>query len=294
MAEGRGRPQIWPMRVLYLEGDGAAGRYLSGTFRKMGVDHHLTLPGESLPQSLSGFQAVVISNFPRLLIQEAEVALAQAVALAGMGLLMVGGPHAFGRGGYVDGALAALLPVETRQGDDRRRLSGGAMVEVKRPQHPLLRSLRFGEPLSVMGFNRLRRRPGTSELLSARAIAHVDATGVQLAAKSAPLLVVRESVDGVSGRTAALATSLSPPWSGGLTEWGERRLSIDAQTEVGEGYAVFVLNLMRWLCGEEVLFRGEAPSVEAPGELLSDVSPEVRAATPTSEGDLSDPPTPIW
>lgn len=282
------------MRVLYLEGDGAAGRYLGGTFRKMGVDHHLTLPGESPPQSLGGFQAVIVSNFPRLLIQEAEATIAQAVARAGMGLLMVGGPHAFGRGGYVEDALAALLPVETRAGDDRRRLSGGALVEVRRPRHPLLRSLRFDEPLSVMGFNRLRRRAGTTELLSARAIARVDAAGVHLAAQGAPLLVVRESADGVSGRVAALATSLSPPWSGGLTEWGARRLSIDAQTEVGEGYAVFVLNLVRWLCGEEVLFRGEEQTVEAPGQRLDEMSPEVRANRPRPERELSDPPAPTW
>ncbi len=283
------------MRVLYLEGDGAAVRYLSGTFRKMGIDHRLVLPGEALPDSLSEFQAVVISNFPRLLLQEAEPLLVQAITQSGLGLLMVGGPHSFGRGGYAESALSALLPVELKQGDDRVRAAGGVLLEVKLPHHPLLRGLQFREPLTVIGHNRFRRRKATGELLGGRALERGGLTGLHLSRDSAPMLVVRESIDGAMGRTAALATGLAPPWSGGLTEWGARRLSIDSQTEVGEGYAVFVLNLMRWLCGEEVLFRGSGDWKDVPEELLGDAPPVVRAfprASCPPGAKLSAPPCP--
>lgn len=266
------------MRVLYLEGDGSAVRYLAGTFRKMGVDHRLVLPGEALPHSLGEFQAVVVSGFPRILVQEAEPLLVQAITQSGLGLLMVGGPQSFGRGGYAESALATLLPVDLEPGDDRVRSAAGGLIEAKLPHHPLLRGLRFREPLTVIGHNRLRRRKASSELLGARAITRAGPAGIHLDRDSAPMLVVRESIDGAMGRTAALATSLAPPWSGGLTEWGTRRLSIDAQTEVGEGYAVFVLNLMRWLCGEEVLFRGGGDWKEMPEELLVESPPVVRAA----------------
>lgn len=272
------------MRVLYLEGDGTAVRYLSGTFRKMGVDHQLVLPGEALPHSLSEFQAVVISDFPRLLLQEAEPLLVQAITQSGLGLLMVGGPHSFGRGGYAESALAALLPIDLQAGDDRACSASGVLLEVKLPHHPLLRGLQFREPLTAIGHNRFRRRRSSSELLSARALMRGGPAGFSLSRDSAPMLVVRESIDGATGRTAALATSLAPPWSGGLTEWGARRLSIDSQTDVGEGYAMFVLNLIRWLCGEEVLFRGNEDWKDLPEELLSETPPVVRATRQAQAG----------
>jgi hypothetical protein len=256
-------------------------RYLSGTFHKMGVDHRAILPGEPLPRSLSDFQAVVISNYPRLLLQELEPLIVQASAQAGAGLLMAGGPNSFGRGGYADSALAALLPVELTQGDDRVRAAGGVFLEVKLPHHPLLRGLDLREPLTIVGHNRFQRCALSSEILCGRAFERRGRSGWQVSEESLPMLVVRESVDGAMGRGAALATSFGPPWSGGLTEWGatRHRLAIDAQAhlEVGEGYAVFVLNLMRWLCGEKVLFRGHEGWGELPEEFLADGAPVVRA-----------------
>jgi hypothetical protein len=69
-----------------------------------------------------------------------------------------------------------------------------------------------------------------------------------------PLLVLQEA-DGTRGRVATLATSLSPPWSGGLTGWGERLLEIGGGDQVGDRYATLVMNLVRWVAGEETLRR---------------------------------------
>ena len=266
------------MRVLCLEGEGAAVRYLSGTLRRMGVDHRSIRPGEPLPRARGDLQAVVISDFPRLLLQELEPLIVQAFTLCGLGLLMAGGPLSFGRGGYAGTAIEALLPAELAPGDDRVIAVAGALVEAATPRHPLLRGLSLDEPLAIVGHNRLTARAPASVLLASRAIERAGTSGVRLSRKPWPLLLVRESIDGAMGRSAALATGLVPPWSGGLTEWGRALLSIDGQVEVGADYAAFVLNLVRWLCGEKVLFReGDAFWTELPEALLEGRQPVIRA-----------------
>ena len=240
------------MRVLYLEGDPNAPRYVSGTLSVMGVAHTLVTPGGVLPRELSSYQAVVISDFGTRDLGALGRLIAQGVRADGLGLLMIGGWKSFGRGGYASTELGELLPVQIEHGDDREPCPAGMLVEPA-GNHPILRGLPLELPVVICGRNRVTARPRSTTVLCGRALTSTP-TGVQCSHERAPLLVVREAV-GTGGRTAAYAGDLAPHWSGGLTDWGNRFLPLEGDDEVGDGYATLVMNLVRWVAGEDTVRR---------------------------------------
>jgi uncharacterized membrane protein len=237
------------MKILCLEGDPNGITYVSGTLARMGVVHEIVRPGDALPREVSRFQAFVLSDFPSSALAEVGRLVERGVR-EGLGLLMVGGCRSFGRGGYARSALAPLLPVDMTDGDDRCPAPLGLVLEPAL-DHPILRDLPWARPPSVAGYNRVAAREQTTTVLLGRAV-ETSASGIGLAESRVPLLVVKEASER-AGRTAALATSLCPPWSGGFTEWGEKRLAVSDTRDVGEDYATFVMNLIRWVAGEATL-----------------------------------------
>ncbi len=251
------------MRVLFFEGDPNGVRYVSGTLTRMGVAQEIVRPGALLPRELSRFQAVLFSGFPARHMSEIEPLLARAACEGGLGLLMIGGPRSFGRGGYAGTRLGNLFPVELEPGDDRALAPGGVVLSPA-GAHPVLRGLDFSRPVAVCGYHRLTpRKPATTVLVGHAVEGGPEA--VHLSTSRAPLLVLRES-EGLEGRRAALALDLAPPWSGGLTAWGERSLALGDDEEVHDQYATFIMNLVRWVAGEETL-RVDPPTWEAIGPL---------------------------
>ncbi len=238
------------MKVLYFEGDSTAPRYVSGTLTRLGVAHELVRPGAGLPHDLSRFQAALLSDFPFRHLAEIEPLLVRAAAEGGLGLLMIGGWKSFGQGGYAGTRLSGLLPVETEHGDDRVNVPGGAVL-APAASHPIMRGLDFSRPVVICGYNRVLPRPSTTTVLVGRSIAG-NPQAVHLSEARAPLLVVREGA-GQGGRAAALTTGLSPHWSGGLTDWGDRRIALTDDDEVGDQYATFLMNVVRWVAGEQTV-----------------------------------------
>jgi hypothetical protein len=257
------------MKVLFFEGDPNGVRYVSGTLTRMGVAQELVRPGAPLPRDLSRFQAALISGFPARHYLEIEPLLASAACEGGLGLLMIGGARSFGRGGYSGTRLGKLLPVELEPGDDRVLAPGGVAISPV-VHHPIVRGLDFSSPVVICGYNRLVARKPSTTVLAGRTL-EGEAGEVYLAPARIPLLVVREG-EGQGGRCAALALDLSPPWSGGLTAWGGRPLSLGDEEEVGDQYATFVMNLVRWVAGEETL-RIDPPTWEAMGPIPLDAPP---------------------
>jgi uncharacterized membrane protein len=246
------------MKVLYFEGDPNAPRYISGTLTRLGVAHELVRPGAGLPHDLSRFQAALLSDFPFRHLAEIEPLLVRAASEGGLGLLMIGGCKSFGHGGYAGTRLSALLPVESEHGDDRVNAPGGVVL-APAVAHPIVRGLDFSRPVVVCGYNRVVPRSPTTTVLVGRTIAG-GPHAVHLLEARAPLLVVREGA-GPQGRAAALATDLAPHWSGGLTDWGDHRIAL-AEDEVGDQYATFLMNLVRWVAGEQTV-RLAPPSWDA-------------------------------
>ncbi len=111
-----GRP-----RVLYVEGDGT-GAHLAHALETAELDVEVRSP-RAFPTSsgeLSAFDFIVLSDTPADAISSAQQGLVERyVTREGGGLLMAGGPHAFGLGGWEGTRLERILPV--RMDPERRR-----------------------------------------------------------------------------------------------------------------------------------------------------------------------------
>jgi Ca-activated chloride channel homolog len=112
-----GRP-----RVLYLEQE-RAGEF-AALLRSAGFDVDVR---QTPPPELSGYDFCVLSDQPADALSPGFVRSLSSYLQAGGGLLVAGGEHAFGPGGYHGTALERLLPV-TLQGGDARNEASLALV----------------------------------------------------------------------------------------------------------------------------------------------------------------------
>jgi uncharacterized membrane protein len=227
-----------PLRVLYLEGDAAAPKYVRAA---LSTDAFRLIEPAADTDAVPSFDVAILSDLPYARLGRArEEALIERL-MDGAGLLMVGGWNSFGRGLYANSQLAEHLPVRIESSDDRINLAGGAVV---RPaaSHPLIEGFSFDPPPMIAGFNRLHPRRGAQTLLEAWRVAGVQPDGLRLAATADPLLMASET----TGRVLALATDLAPHWSGGWTDWGDRMLRFADHTEIGNDYVAFLQRLVLW------------------------------------------------
>lgn len=212
--------------------------------------------------------------------------IARCVEIEGSGLLMIGGWESFhGRlGEYHRSALADALPVVMAESDDRRNWPLSVILRTVK-NHPIVDGLPWNSPPGIGGYNAITPKQDAELLLEGiRIDLHVlgdDVDDEGDAPQAAPAAsrgvgfipgrrIVVPMVDGESiavrpieqipmlvvghygeGRTAAFASDVAPHWVGGFVDWGPERLSepIGAEgefIEVGENYAKFWRNLVRW------------------------------------------------
>ena len=118
----------------------------------------------------------------------------------------------------------------------------------KRADHPILDDLPFHEPPCIGGYNRVAAKPGTEVLLEAvryRTRKQGDTCGFVEAGRDVLLAVGGYG----AGATAAFCSDAAPHWVGGFVDWGQGRVAGEIsgiQVEVGELYARFFNNLIRW------------------------------------------------
>lgn len=102
-----------PSKVLYVEADKASTR-LGPALREEGLQVEEMTP-ESLPANLAFYQAydaMVFSNVSALQLGAENMKVIEAaVRDLGIGLVMIGGPDAFGAGGFLDTPIEKALPV---------------------------------------------------------------------------------------------------------------------------------------------------------------------------------------
>jgi uncharacterized membrane protein len=270
---------------LYLGDDDItrAAAYLCGvmTYYHLPFEHVDSSAG--LPDHFSStrYDAYIISDYPRTNFQTGQLERIRDSVAQGAGLLMIGGWESFhGQlGEYHKSVLAEVLPVEMLQCDDRCNFSQGAMV-LKHHDHPIFDGLTWARPPVIGGLNQFTAKPESNLLLKAVTadiqvvneyevvncnnsvfnyicrpveerfsllLPGGDAMFLTLT-EIFPLLVVGQYG---KGRTAALATDAAPQWVGGLVDWGKQRisqkLSNGNRVEVGEDYARFFAQLVRWV-----------------------------------------------
>jgi len=112
-----------PPRVLVVAADPAESDPLQGALQAAGLAVETSTPGAlaSDPAGLAGYAAVVLVDTPaQSLSPRALAALQSYVRDLGGGLVAVGGPHAYGVGGWYDTPLEEILPVEMVVRDPER------------------------------------------------------------------------------------------------------------------------------------------------------------------------------
>lgn len=245
-----------PPHVLYC-GDtslDSAAAYLAGLMTDWGWDFTYIpsdqrLADNDIPQNCSLF---IFSDFPAEQIDADLQKLIVDRVQEGAGLLMLGGWESYhGLGGNWDGTpIAAALPVNIDNQDDRRNCDQPVLVCPTGPVHPITEGLPWASrPPLIGGYNAITVKADSHKLLDA-ALFEVSLNGdiPDLREQSRePLLVVGRHG---SGRTAALATDVAPHWIGPMVDWGTDRVTACAdgagEVEVGNLYAAFFRNLLSW------------------------------------------------
>ncbi|MFZ5476477.1 MAG: glutamine amidotransferase [Myxococcota bacterium] len=228
------------MRVLYVEGDPSAPRWIAGALRVSGHAVDRVVRADPLPWHYD-HDVIVLSDTPAAELEHFVPTVRDAVT-RGRGLLVVGGPRSLGHGGWARSGLAEVLPVAIADADDRVEAPQGVLL-APTATHPTTQGLPFDRPPVIAGYNRLA--PRGEVLLEGHPLV-AGPGAVRLAEARVPLLAV-----GVAaiGRVAVLATDLAPPWSGGWTGWGGRRVTVGEHEEAGDAWVRFVDQLVRWLAG---------------------------------------------
>jgi uncharacterized membrane protein len=120
-------------RVLFVSNvEGQQGQLLPQTLRKAGIELEV-VPPSGLPVEMARLQrydAVVLQNVPaeQVTVPQQRM-LAKYVNDLGGGLVKIGGPEAFGAGGWNNTPVARVLPVETEI-PSQKVLPSGALVLV--------------------------------------------------------------------------------------------------------------------------------------------------------------------
>lgn len=221
--------------------------------------------GSAFPKTaaeLLAYDALVLSNVPHAALSEEVLGwVDEWIGKRGGGILMAGGPRAFGAGSWAGTTVERMLPVEFAGSPDWDAVPSvpeptGAdlhpvwkLFEDERATRTALRAL----PESVGRNNWLRVKPQSGTLL-----------GAQKGGAATPLLAVGAYG---RGRTMALATPLSAAWAPQFARtWGE----------AGDNrhYARFARNLVYWLTedsaiGRRRLVAGTDKRYYRPGETIS-------------------------
>jgi Ca-activated chloride channel family protein len=102
-------------RILVLAGNAAVAEELVGALRAEGQNVDSIVP-EALPTDFAGlvtYDSIVVVDVPRLRFNDRQLAALQVyVRDLGRGVVMVGGPNAYGAGGYTKTPMEELLPVD--------------------------------------------------------------------------------------------------------------------------------------------------------------------------------------
>lgn len=243
--------------ILYC-GDTAlreAGSYLAG------VMAHFSIPFDYLASNqrfheeflLRAYRGIILSDYPANNFTPSQLVRLMEKVRQGMGFLMIGGWASFTGANreYTETVLRELLPVIMQERDDRVNSWQPCVIE-KKKDHAIVDALPFDRfSPSVGGFNRFQAKSGSETILTVRQVGvsrKEDKLVFGASLDSDPLLVI--SNFGL-GRVCAFASDVAPHWVGGLVDWGDSRISARAegagQREVGNWYAAFFGNLIRWV-----------------------------------------------
>ncbi|HET6424173.1 MAG TPA: glutamine amidotransferase [Planctomycetaceae bacterium] len=248
---------MMPGPILYC-GDtdltSAAG-YLAGLMTSWGMPFEYVRSNEAIeePRLSQAYSLIILSDYPAAMMPlSTQESLIDQVE-AGAGLLMIGGWESFqGSGGDWDQTLVAdALPVIIGAEDDRLNFDQGAYLR-EAVATAVTAGLPWRErPPLIGGMNRLRAKPDTQTVMEALPLGtRFDAAGQleMTTLNPIPALVLGQCE---KGKTAAFGSDVAPHWVGGFVDWGNERVTAQANSagsiEVGNWYAQFWRQLLESL-----------------------------------------------
>jgi len=225
-----------------------SARYLYGVLKHLGYTLNYVPSRHPLTdqQLNKHYGAIILSDYPSARISPAAQKRILQRVTDGTGLLMIGGWGSFHGydGNYHCSKLTKALPVRCLSRDDRVNCSTGGIILAKSDWKSQFKSLEFNKGPLIGGYNQVVRKPGSRILLTVRDI-KINLPQISLASKEYPLLVT-----GCFGKgyTACYMSDLAPHWSGGIVDWGQRKIRIDNVAghfmEVGRNYIEFIQALV--------------------------------------------------
>ena len=223
--------------------------YLGGVMSHAGIAFDYIPMNDRFPEEMleHDYRLFVLSDYPSGNFRPEALRKIASRVEKGASLLMVGGWESFHGliGNYQSSALAAALPVECLDEDDRINWCQGLVPEVT-AQHPILHGLPWDAPPVVCGCNRVRAKKGATVVLSLRKL-RIEGGSLSRDREPLPLLVVGSHG---TGRIGAFTSDFAPHWVGGLVDWGPERVRAQAPggraVEVGNHYVAFIRNLLVW------------------------------------------------
>ena len=199
------------------------------------------------------YDLLIISDYPAHNFSAKQIEVIVRKIEIGMAFLMIGGWESFtGAGGdYNNTLFAEVLPVIMKTKDDRVNFSSPCLI-AKENDHEIIEKLPFEDDVpAIGGLNELTVKKDALNILSAVKYS-VKKKGKKInlnQQKKYPLLVVGEYS---LGKTAAFASDVAPHWVGPFVDWGTKRIKAIADgaeaIEIGNLYAEFFANLIKWLC----------------------------------------------
>ncbi len=240
-------------KIVYM-GDGAspgAASYLIGIMTHYKFDF-IHVPSATRPpvEIFNGEASLfVLSDYSSSNFSEDEMIELCDCIKNGAGVLMIGGWSTYHglNGNWDTTPLAELLPVEISPIDDRKNCPQPVLIK-KVADHKVVDDLSFVEPPTIGGYNEFSIKDNGKTILEGEMfLVSYEAGEAEFTSNGTfPLLVVSE---GAGFKAACFATDVAPHWVGGLVDWGEHRITAKFDggfVEIGENYAKFFHNLLKW------------------------------------------------
>lgn len=210
------------------------------------VKQGTTFYGNAFPQSVSELDAydlIVLLNVPRKTLRPSgEQALRDVVQQQGKALLIVGGPLAFGPGGYGGSPLEDLLPLRSRSGPTFREGTFSLQLTAEGRGHPIFRltedpvanASRWADLPPLLAWNEITGASPDAMVLAV----HPTAT---VRGQKMPLVAIRRA-----GPGKVMVMAVSTIWRWDLMMWG-----IEGAVHHPSAFDQTCANLVRWLVTRE-------------------------------------------
>lgn len=228
-----------------------AARYLAGAMRAAGLRFDY-LPSNARfsasPSFRKKYRAYILSDYPNRYLTAAGAERIAGEVRGGAGLLMIGGWGTFtgADGRYGRTALAAALPVRCLPRDDRRQGAAAYRMAAAQRSEKHFPAFDLASAPTLAGYNKTLLKPGARQILSVETLKFGRGNTRVSVSASDPLLVTGRFG---AGRVTAYCSDLAPHWSGGLVDWGPKRVRTrvapGVTAEAGSEFVRFAQSLVR-------------------------------------------------